>query len=120
MFAAFSPPPDQNHSFDVGVYPGGLLNPPAGEVYFYQFGVSSAYPVTSSTWKATMTCPTTEDDGAFSCIPAASYISGFHSYWKVIYSFGRDYEGLSFEYLGNYTVVFEYIGKSPSDSTPIW
>jgi hypothetical protein len=120
LFAEFTPPPNQNHYFDAGVYPVGLLNPPGDDAYFYQFGVSSAYPVTSAAWRVTMSCPSLEVDGSSICIPTAAYVSGSHSYWKVIYSFGMDYPGLSYAYMGDYTVVFQYSGRSPPDSSSIW
>ena len=108
------------HYWDAGSFYVGALNPPNGYAYFYQFGVSSAYPIADVDWHVFMQCPEISLNGSWSCISKAAFISGDHSFWKVIYTFGSDYPGTNFSYLGNYKVEFYYSGKSPSDSTPMW
>jgi hypothetical protein len=116
----FKPPSIQNHYFDAGLLYVGPGNPPHDYAYFYQFGVSSAYPIESNDWNVLMQCPKLVINGTWTCVPSADFISGVHSFWKVLYTFGENYPGVSFRYEGNYTVSFGYSGQSPSDGTVIW
>lgn len=119
-FGTFTPPKIQNHYFDAGLYYVGEGNQPTDFAYFYQFGVWSGYPIHSSRWQVTMQCPKLVLNGSWACLPSAGFISGEHSFWKVLYTFGESYSGVSYRYLGNYSVSFFYAGKSPPDETRIW
>lgn len=116
-YSTFNVPKIQNPYFDVGVLGSG--NSPRYLVFFYQFGISSAQAIRGS-WHVTISCPSLILDGSWTCVPKANYISGLHSYWKVVYSFGVSYPGVSFSYLGNKTVEFYYSGNSPPDLTSMW
>lgn len=122
LYSTFAPPNIQNHYWDAGLFYVGALNPPDGYAYFNQFGVASAYPITEDSWHVYFQCPELFVGGAWYCVSKAVYINGLHSYWKVIYTFGENYPGVNFSYLGNYRVEFFYSGsgKSPVDGTPIW
>ena len=122
LYGEFTPPKIQNHYWDAGLFYVGALDPPNGFAYFYQFGVWSAYPVTEGNWQVLIQCPRIYFGGSWACISKAAYVSGLHSYWKVIYTFGENYPGINFLYLGNYEVKFFYSGteKSPQDGTMIW
>lgn len=120
-FSSFIVPKIQNHYFDAGVFDvGGTGNFPFHDAFFYQFGVSSGQEIKNSTWRVEMQCPWLVENGTAQCLSAAAFIQGIYSYWKVLYTFGDSYSGLSFNYLGNYTVSFYYSGKSPTDETRIW
>ncbi|HXQ92613.1 MAG TPA: hypothetical protein VN739_06375 [Nitrososphaerales archaeon] len=122
LFSSFTPPSIQNHYWDAGLFYVGTGNQPTGYAYFYQFGISSAYPITDENWHFFVQCPEIILNGSWTCLPKAAYISGSHSFWKVLYTFGENYPGTNFTYLGNHEVEFFYSGseKSPSDGTPIW
>lgn len=108
----FTPPKIDNHYFDAGEC--------CDTIQFYQFGISSAREIRSSSWNITMSCPTLIENGTWTCLQHAGFISGQYSLWKVVYTWGESYSGLAFNYLGNYTVRFYYSGLSPSDGTLIW
>ena len=120
LYSSFIPPKIQNHYWDAGMIWMGGSNPLTDYVYFYQFGVSSAYPIQDSNWKVFVQCPNIVLKGARSCIPAASYINGDQSFWKALYTFGETYHGMTFSYLGNYEVEFYYSGHSPKNRATIW
>ena len=121
LFSSFTPPSIQNHYWDAGLYYVGTGNQPTGYAYFYQFGVSSAYPITDGSWHVLEQCPEIVLNNSWTCLPKAGFISGSHSFWKVLYTFGENYPGTNFLYLGNHEVEFYYSGaKSPPDGTPIW
>jgi hypothetical protein len=120
LYSTFTVPEIQNHYWDAGLFYVGEGNHPGGYAYFYQFGVSSAYPITSGNWKVFVECPNIVLNGTRECIPATDYINGSHSFWKVLYSFGETYRGMTFSYLGGREVEFYYSGQSPSDGTIIW
>ena len=119
-FSSFVPPKIQNHYWDAGLYYVGEGNQPTFWAYFYQFGVSSAYPISSQDWHVYVKCPSIVLNGSWNCIPKAGYVNGVHSFWKVIYTFGGNYPGVTFSYMGNHEVAFFYNGTSPKDDTTIW
>ena len=120
LYNSFTPPKIQNHYWDAGLFYVGEGNQPVDYAYFYQFGVTSAYPITNGNWHVFVQCPNIVLNGSRSCIPAAAYINGSQSFWKVLYTFGETYNGMTFSYLGNYEVDFYYSGHSPRDGTVIW
>lgn len=120
LYSSFTPPKIENHAWDAGLYYVGEGNQPTLYAYFYQFGVSSAYPITASTWHVYEQCPKIVLNGTWQCIPKAGFINGVHSFWKVLYTFGESYEGVSYSYLGDHEVEFYYNGTSPADETSIW
>ena len=120
-YDSFVPPKIQNHYFDAGIFYVGSGNHPSGDAFFYQFGVSSARIIANQSWHVLFKCPELVENGAWQCISHASFIGGQYAYWKVWYTFGIDYQGVSFAYLQNYTVDFHYSGNaSPSDGTVMW
>ena len=120
LYSSFVPPKIQNHYWDAGLFFVGTGNRPVQYAYFYQFGVSSAYPIADDNWQVTMHCPEIVLNNSWTCVPKAGFINGAHSFWKVIYTFGETYSGLNFSYLGNYTAEFHYTGSSPVDENPMW
>jgi hypothetical protein len=120
LYSSFTPPLIQNHYWDAGQLYVGALDPSGEYAYFNQFGIFSAYPITDSSWHVFIQCPEIVLNGSWACLSKAAYINGLHSYWKVIYTFGENYPGTNFLYLGNYEVEFFYSGKSPPDGTPMW
>ncbi|MDG6995927.1 MAG: hypothetical protein JRN52_08390 [Nitrososphaerota archaeon] len=119
LYSAFTPPAIQNHYWDAGLFYVGEGNHPADYAFFYQFGVSSAYPIKGN-WSVFVQCPNFVLNKTRECIPSARYINGSHSFWKVLYTFGETYQGMAYSYLGNDKVAFYYSGKSPSDGSLIW
>jgi hypothetical protein len=119
-FSSFISPKIQNHYFDAGVFYVGTGNHPSGDAFFYQFGVSSAYEIKNSAWHVLIYCPWLVVNNTDQCLTSTRFVQGRYSYWKVLYTFGETYSGISFSYLGNYTVTFYYTGRSPSDETRIW
>ena len=120
-YSDFIPPAIQNHYWDAGLFYVGAGNLPTGYAYFCQFGVASGYPIKDGSWHVYLQCPEIFLNGSWSCLPSAAFISGAHSFWKVIYTFGSDYSSTNFSYLGNHEVEFFYSGgESPKDGTPIW
>ena len=120
LYSSFTPPRIQNHYWDAGLFYVGEGNQPTYYAYFYQFGVSSAYRIAAGNWHVLFQCPNIVLNGSRTCIPAAAYINGSHSFWKVLYTFGETYQGMAFLSLGNYEVKFYYSGHSPQDGTSIW
>jgi hypothetical protein len=118
LYDSFVPPKIQNHYWDAGLLGAG--NPPIGYALFFQFGVSSAYPINNGNWQVYVQCPNIVLNGVRECLPAASYINGMHSFWKIFYTFGATYFGMTFTYMGNHEVKFYYSGHSPRDETIIW
>ncbi len=119
-YSSYDPPKIQNHYWDAGLFYVGEGNRPAYYAYFYQFGVSSAYPITDRSWRIYEQCPMLVLNGAWTCAPKAGFINGIHSFWKVLYTAGASYSGMNFSYLGGHEVEFYYSGTSPADGTPIW
>ncbi|MGI0092274.1 MAG: hypothetical protein ACREBS_11255 [Nitrososphaerales archaeon] len=120
LYSSFTPPEIQNHYWDAGLFWVGAGNHPTGYAYFYQFGVSSAYPDRDANWQVFVQCPNIVLNGSRSCIPAAAYLNGDQSFWKVLYTFGETYPGMTFSYLGNHEVEFYYSGQSPKTGATIW
>jgi hypothetical protein len=120
LYSSFTPPKIQNHYFDAGTIFVGSGNRPNDDAFFYQFGVSSAREIKSNSWDIAMRCPTLVENGSWVCLQHAGFIGGQYGYWKILYTFGKSYSGLDFQYLGNYTVRFFYSGSSPRDETVIW
>ena len=120
LYSSFTPPKIQNHYFDAGLVFVGSGNHPSGDAFFYQFGVSSAKEIKSSGWNIIMKCPALVENGTWTCLQHAGFIGGQYGYWKVLYTFGKSYSGLDFQYLGNYTVRFYYSESSPVDEKVIW
>lgn len=118
LFSSFVPPVIQNHYWDAGLFGAG--NFPIGYALFYQFGVSSAYPITSTNWQVLINCPNIVLNGTRNCISSASYVNGWHSFWKILWTFGETYKGMTFSYRGGHEVEFYYSGQSPPDETVIW
>lgn len=118
MYSSFVPPTIQNHYWDAGLLGAG--NFPINYALFYQFGVSSAYPISSKNWQVLIDCPNIVLNGTRNCVSAVSYVNGLHSFWKALYTFGETYQGMTFSYRGGYEVEFYYSGHSPSDETVIW
>ena len=87
---------------------------------FYLYVTRSAHFFTYSGCQVDMSCPKLVINSSWECIPSAGFISGDHSFWKVLYTFGETYTGLAFSYLGNYSVEFHYRGASPKDDATIW
>jgi hypothetical protein len=112
LYNYYVPPKIDNHYFDAGQCCGNVL--------FYQFGISNAREIMSNSWSVIMSCPDLIENGAWTCIQHAGFVDGLHSYWKIVYTWGSNYSGLDFNYLGNYTVRFYYSGSSPTDGTMIW
>ncbi len=119
-FSSFVVPKIQNHYFDAGLFFVGTGNRPSGYAFFYQFGVSSAREIRNNSWHVLMQCPWLIENGSAQCLGAAAFLQGRYSYWKVLYTFGASYSGMTFNYLGNYTVSFYYSGASPPDETKMW
>jgi hypothetical protein len=120
LYSTFTPPKIQNHYFDAGLIYVGSGNHPNDDAFFYQFGVSSATVIKNNSWNVEMRCPMIEENGTWTCLEHASFIGGQYGFWKVLYTFGKSYTGVGFQYLGNYTVRFYYSGSSPRDETVIW
>lgn len=120
LYSSFTPPKIENHYFDAGLLFVGSGNRPNDDAFFYQFGVSSARIINSNSWNIMMRCPDLIENGTWTCLQHASFIGGQYGFWKVLYTFGKSYGGLNFNYLGNYTVRFYYSGSSPNDETVIW
>ncbi|MCL4518659.1 MAG: hypothetical protein M1587_05605, partial [Thaumarchaeota archaeon] len=94
LFSSFTPPKIQKDYWDAGLFLVGTANLPEEYAYFYQFGVSSAYPINQASWQVFEKCPEIVLNGSWSCIPKAGYTNGDHSFWKVLYTWGRDYPGV--------------------------
>jgi hypothetical protein len=113
-FATFDPPAQENPYFHVGtlgnlpsspepprvLYPQGLLNlissPEASGFYFYQYGVTSHYPIGHGGWQATFLCPSYLLKGAaWTCLPHSDSIQGDQSYWKVFWRWGDPYSNVA-------------------------
>jgi len=112
-FAAFNPPAQENPYFHVGtlgnipvspepprlLYPQGLLNlissPQASGYYFFQYGLTSKYPIGHGGWQVTFLCPSYSLKGAdWACLNHSDSVQGDQSYWKVIWRWGEPYSNV--------------------------
>ena len=78
------------------LYPQGLLNlissPQASGFYFFQYGLTSKYPIGHSGWQASFLCPSYSLKGAdWICLNHSDSIQGDQSYWKVFWRWGDPY-----------------------------
>ncbi len=120
-FASYSAPSAENPNFNLGVIQGGLLSSAQQRAsYFFQFGISSKYPVTGD-WSVRFGCPSYLANSSWTCIGHAQTLQGGDSFWKVLWRWGEDYPNVAFEPLGNYSVDFRYsLGAKMESYSNIW
>ncbi len=85
---SFSPEPAEKPYFNTGILAGGWSQP---GYYFFQFGISSRYPIGHQGWTVSLSCPATLDGGRWACVDHARTLQGGQSYWKVLWRYGDDY-----------------------------
>ena len=112
-FTSFIPPSSENHDFNTGVIPGGTPTAAQSGSYFFQFGITSRYPIGHSGWTVALTCPATLNVG-WSCVPHARTLNGDQSFWKVFWRWGEDYPNTTVVSPQPDLLVF---GFSPASST---
>ena len=101
---SFNPPTQENGYFHSGVFgvvpsspqPPGVLTPTAAGFYFFQFGMSSHFPIGHPGWEATFLCPSYSINGtSWTCLPHADSVQGDQSYWKVFWRWGEAYPNVT-------------------------
>ena len=112
-FTHFVAPTAENHDFNTGVLPGGTLGPQQSASYFFQFGITSRYPIGHPGWGATFACPSVLTT-VWSCVSHAKTIDGSQSFWKVFWRWGEEYTDASVGATGNDTAAFTYSGAGAS------
>ncbi|HZW85328.1 MAG TPA: hypothetical protein VFE91_05445, partial [Nitrososphaerales archaeon] len=117
-FAVFKAPSPENPNFNTGVLTGGIFGQSQAASYFFQFGVSSAYPIGHPGWSVTISCPAVLTSG-WTCVDHANAVQGSQSYWKVIWRWGEDYPNVGFSAEGT-AVVFGYSALSTNSGAKIW
>jgi hypothetical protein len=114
QFAIFDPQAQENPYFHVGtlgnipgnpvpphlVYPQGLVNlissPQASGFYFYQYGMSSRYPIGHGGWQVSFSCPSYSLKGLeWQCLSHSDSVQGDQSYWKVFWRWGDPYSNVA-------------------------
>jgi len=85
---SFSPQAAEKAYFNTGILPGGWSQ---SGYYFFQFGISSGYPIGHPGWSVSISCPATLEAGGWKCIDHARTLQGGQSYWKVLWRYGDDY-----------------------------
>ena len=94
-FTDFEVPSQENPNFNTGVAPGGSFTAEQSAAYFYQFGVSSRYPIGHGGWSVGFYCPSIEVDAGWGCIQHAGTVQGSQSFWKVLWRWGEEYPNVS-------------------------
>jgi hypothetical protein len=112
-FTTFTPPVQENPYFHVGtlgnlppgpepprvLYPQGLVNlfssTQASGFYFFQYGLTSRYPIGHGGWQASFICPSYSVKGVdWTCLSHSDSIQGDQSYWKVFWRWGDPYSNV--------------------------
>ena len=90
VFGTFRAASQENPDFDAGWL--GIPGPPSpGGYLFFQFGVTSAYPIGRSGWSVTVGCPATLHGTRWECVRAAEFFQGDISFWKAMWRWGENY-----------------------------
>lgn len=119
-FTSYQVPQPENHDFNTGVS-GGVSLSPQKAAYFFQFGMTSEYPIGHGGWKVSLACPTVLADGSWACVPHARTLLGVDSYWKVIWRWGESYPDVALSPSGNHSAVFRYSSTNATgDFQGLW
>jgi hypothetical protein len=118
-FTSFEAPTQENPNFNTGVAIGGSLTAEQSAAYFFQFGISSRYPIGHGGWGVEFYCPAVEDSGGWECIPHARTVQGEQSYWKVLWRWGEDYPNVSIEGGRKFFTLVRYSAGSGAGSYQI-
>lgn len=94
IYSTFTAPQADNPYFNIGRLKaswafGSSANPPAGEVYHYQFGVSMSEKIVDENSSITFTCPAYYLDGMKHCVRDMGAIRDGGSHWKVLWKWGK-------------------------------
>jgi len=117
---SFSPQPAEKAYFNTGTLPGAWAQP---GYFFFQFGISSRYPIGHAGWAVSLSCPATLVSGAWRCVDHARTLQGGQSYWKVLWRYGDDYQNVQAATRAgaNDTVGFSYLsGETMESFTKLW
>ena len=118
-FTSFTPPSAENRDFNTGVLEGGPLNSVQKASYFFQFGVMSRYPIGHGGWKVFMTCPSLRNV-TWSCVDHVLTLDGSQSFWKFLWRWGEDYQGMSVSSSQPGEVEFGYSNQSTPSFQRLW
>jgi len=118
--ASFRDPGQDNPYFNAG-WLGPPYPPTFGGFPMFQFGMMSAFPIRHAGWSVAIACPSTVQDGAWTCINHADLFQGDTSYWKALWRWGENYGGESATINGGTkTITFQYSKTSVRNFQPAW
>ncbi len=111
----------ENPVFDLGTFGGGPFGFAQSGSYFFQFGVMSRYPIGHPGWSATFVCPAYLNSSEWACVPHAATLQGSQSYWKALWRWGEDYQGVSASAkLASKSVTFVYGSTTMTNFRVLW
>jgi len=92
-YSTFMAPQIENPNFNIGILGeswafGSFPNPPLGRVYFYQFGLSTAYKILDKDSSISFTCPAYYLEGIRHCVRDMGVVEEGASHWKVLWKWG--------------------------------
>jgi hypothetical protein len=92
-YSTFIAPQIENPYFNIGFLGeswafGNFPNPPLGRVYFYQFGLSTAYKILDKDSSVSFTCPAYYLEGTRHCVRNMGAVEEGASHWKVLWKWG--------------------------------
>jgi len=119
-FTYFLTPAQENTDFNTGIAGGGSLTSAQSASYFYQFGISSKYPLGRGGWSVEFYCPSVEVNGSWSCIQHAKTVQGGQSFWKVLWRWGEDYPSASVESPHPFDAIVRYSADSAGNFQTLW
>ena len=118
-FTSVWAPAPENPSFNTGVLAGGSVGGQQKGSYFFQFGVMSRYPIESTGWRVTVSCPSLLTT-TWSCVDHARTVAGADSFWKIFWRWGEDYPGGAGTRAGPEAAQFSYSGAETVSRAPLW
>jgi hypothetical protein len=118
---SFQAPAQENPYFNAGSLTNVLANPESGGVFFFQFGIMSRYSIGHGGWRVMFTCPAYLENQTWMCISHAMSLQGDQSYWKALWRWGENYEGVAaIADAKNASVAFSYSPSTLPDFRTFW
>ena len=118
-FTSFDAPKAENPNFNTGVLPGGTIGPQQKASYFFQFGISSRYPIAHAGWTVALYCPALLVE-SWTCIDHANSMTGDQSFWKIFWRWGENYDGVSVNSTRADEMRFVYSGTATPSFQTLW
>jgi hypothetical protein len=119
-FASLNATEGENADFNIGVLPNGPLYQQQSGNYFFQFGILSLYPIGHDGWDVSFSCPAYSTNSTWTCMPHSSSIQGGQSFWKDLWRWGENYDGVVASSTGGSSVAFSYGAMTLGNFQKFW